>query len=162
VKQFVVPGGRALREFLPDHDQPVGGGPAERLVREFHGLQARRERTKGHAVDRDLERVRDAGGDDVGQRRGFQSREERVVNEAALGPDEAGPEMAGQRARTSARNTLAPWAAQVLAVIVTHEEVGEEHITPSMFGSRVVPAVAAANSEAAVRMGVARRRPRAG
>ena len=33
-------------------------------------------------------------------------------------------------------------AAQALAEIVTKEELGEEYITPSMFDSRVVPAVA--------------------
>ena len=51
-------------------------------------------------------------------------------------------------------------AAQALAAIVTREELGEEYITPSMFDSRVVPAVAAAVSEAAIRTGVARRKSR--
>jgi malate dehydrogenase (oxaloacetate-decarboxylating) len=51
-------------------------------------------------------------------------------------------------------------AAQALSEIVTKEELGEEYITPSMFDSRVVPAVAAAVSEAAIRTGVARRRSR--
>ena len=51
-------------------------------------------------------------------------------------------------------------AAQALAAIVSREELGEEYITPSMFDGRVVPAVAAAVSEAAIRTGVARRRPR--
>src|SRR5213594_2031595 len=51
-------------------------------------------------------------------------------------------------------------AAQALAAIVTAEELGEEYITPSMFDNRVVPSVAAAVSEAAMRSGVARRRTR--
>ncbi|HEV8703036.1 MAG TPA: NAD-dependent malic enzyme [Candidatus Polarisedimenticolia bacterium] len=51
-------------------------------------------------------------------------------------------------------------AAQALAAIVTREELGVEYITPSMFDSRVVPAVAAAVSEAAIRTGVARRKSR--
>jgi malate dehydrogenase (oxaloacetate-decarboxylating) len=51
-------------------------------------------------------------------------------------------------------------AAQALAEIVTKEELGEEYITPSMFDARVVPAVAAAVSEAAIRTGVARKRSR--
>src|SRR6266705_255238 len=51
-------------------------------------------------------------------------------------------------------------AAQALAAIVTKEELGEEYITPSMFDNRVVPSVAAAVSEAAMRSGVARRRTR--
>jgi malate dehydrogenase (oxaloacetate-decarboxylating) len=51
-------------------------------------------------------------------------------------------------------------AAQALSEIVTKEELGEEYITPSMFDNRVVPAVAAAVSEAAIRKGVARRRSR--
>src|SRR6267143_2594378 len=51
-------------------------------------------------------------------------------------------------------------AAQALAAIVTSEELGEEYITPSMFDNRVVPSVAAAVSEAAMRSGVARRRTR--
>ena len=40
------------------------------------------------------------------------------------------------------------------------EELGEEYITPSMFDSRVVPAVAAAVAEAAIKTGVARRKSR--
>ena len=52
-------------------------------------------------------------------------------------------------------------AAQALAEIVTKEELGEEYITPSMFDSRVVPAVAAAVSEAAIKTGLARRKSRA-
>jgi malate dehydrogenase (oxaloacetate-decarboxylating) len=51
-------------------------------------------------------------------------------------------------------------AAQALAEIVTKEELGEEYVTPSMFDSRVVPAVAAAVSEAAIKTGVARRKSR--
>ncbi len=51
-------------------------------------------------------------------------------------------------------------AAHALAAIVTKEELSEEYITPSMFDNRVVPAVSAAVAEAAVRGGVARRRPR--
>jgi malate dehydrogenase (oxaloacetate-decarboxylating) len=51
-------------------------------------------------------------------------------------------------------------AAQALAEIVTKDELGEEYITPSMFDSRVVPAVAAAVSEAAIKTGVARRKSR--
>src|SRR5262247_2310648 len=51
-------------------------------------------------------------------------------------------------------------AAQALAAIVTAEELGEEYITPSMFDNRVVPAVAAAVSEAAISSGVARKRTR--
>jgi len=49
-------------------------------------------------------------------------------------------------------------AAHALASIVTRGELTEEYITPSMFDSRVVPAVAAAVAQAAVKTGVARRR----
>jgi malate dehydrogenase (oxaloacetate-decarboxylating) len=49
-------------------------------------------------------------------------------------------------------------AARALAALVSDEELSEEYITPSMFDRRVVPAVAAAVAEAAVRTGVARRR----
>jgi len=52
-------------------------------------------------------------------------------------------------------------AAHALAAIVSKEELSEEYITPSMFDSRVVPAVAAAVADAAIQTGVARRRPRA-
>ena len=52
-------------------------------------------------------------------------------------------------------------AAHALASIVTRSELSEEYITPSMFDSRVVPAVAAAVAEAAVKTGVARRKRRA-
>ena len=51
-------------------------------------------------------------------------------------------------------------AAHALAGIVTKEELSEEYITPSMFDGRVVTAVASAVAEAAIRTGVARRRPR--
>jgi malate dehydrogenase (oxaloacetate-decarboxylating) len=52
-------------------------------------------------------------------------------------------------------------AAQALAAIVSAEELGEEYITPSMFDSRVVPAVASAVADAALKTGVARRKSRA-
>jgi malate dehydrogenase (oxaloacetate-decarboxylating) len=52
-------------------------------------------------------------------------------------------------------------AAQALADIVSKSELSEEYITPSVFDRRVPEAVAAAVAEAAVRSGVARRRPRA-
>jgi malate dehydrogenase (oxaloacetate-decarboxylating) len=51
-------------------------------------------------------------------------------------------------------------AAHALASIVGKGELSDEYITPSMFDARVVPAVAAAVSEAAVRTGVARKRRR--
>src|SRR5881628_1372799 len=51
-------------------------------------------------------------------------------------------------------------AATALAELVGRDELDPEYITPSMFDRRVVPAVAEAVSEAAVRTGVARRRPR--
>ena len=51
-------------------------------------------------------------------------------------------------------------AANALAELVGRAELDPEYITPSMFDRRVVPAVAEAVSEAAVRTGVARRRPR--
>jgi len=51
-------------------------------------------------------------------------------------------------------------AAHALAAIVSKNELSEEYITPSMFDPRVVPAVAAAVSEAAVKTGVARKRRR--
>ncbi|HSF07478.1 MAG TPA: malic enzyme-like NAD(P)-binding protein [Methylomirabilota bacterium] len=51
-------------------------------------------------------------------------------------------------------------AAEALAGIVARDELGEEYITPSVFDRRVPEAVAAAVAEAAVRTGVARRRPR--
>jgi malate dehydrogenase (oxaloacetate-decarboxylating) len=51
-------------------------------------------------------------------------------------------------------------AAEALAAIVSKDELGEEYITPSVFDRRVPEAVAAAVAEAAIRTGVARRRPR--
>src|SRR5437763_3867209 len=51
-------------------------------------------------------------------------------------------------------------AAEALAAIVSKAELSEEYITPSMFDGRVVPAVAAAVGDAAIRTGVARRRRR--
>src|SRR5438034_1042196 len=51
-------------------------------------------------------------------------------------------------------------AAQALSAIVSKGELSEEYITPSMFDSRVVPAVAEAVADAAARTGVARRRGR--
>jgi malate dehydrogenase (oxaloacetate-decarboxylating) len=51
-------------------------------------------------------------------------------------------------------------AAHALAAIVTKTELSEEYITPSMFDPRVVPAVAAAVSEAAIKTGVARKKRR--
>jgi malate dehydrogenase (oxaloacetate-decarboxylating) len=52
-------------------------------------------------------------------------------------------------------------AAHALASIVGRSELSEEYITPSMFDARVVPAVAGAVADAAIRTGVARRRRRA-
>ena len=49
-------------------------------------------------------------------------------------------------------------AAHALANIVSDGELSEEYITPSMFDARVVPAVASAVADAAVRTGVARRK----
>jgi malate dehydrogenase (oxaloacetate-decarboxylating) len=49
-------------------------------------------------------------------------------------------------------------AAHALANIVAKSELSEEYITPSMFDARVVPAVAGAVAEAAVRTGVARKK----
>jgi malate dehydrogenase (oxaloacetate-decarboxylating) len=51
-------------------------------------------------------------------------------------------------------------AAQALASIVAKSELSDEYITPSMFDARVVPAVAAAVAEAAVKTGVARKQRR--
>ena len=48
-------------------------------------------------------------------------------------------------------------AAHALAGIVSDSEISEEYITPSMFDPRVVPTVAAAVADAAVRTGVARK-----
>ncbi len=49
-------------------------------------------------------------------------------------------------------------AAHALADIVSENELCEEYIIPSMFDPRVVPAVASAVADAAVRTGVARRK----
>ena len=49
-------------------------------------------------------------------------------------------------------------AAHALAGIVADSELCDEYITPSMFDARVVPAVASAVADAAVRTGVARRK----
>jgi malate dehydrogenase (oxaloacetate-decarboxylating) len=49
-------------------------------------------------------------------------------------------------------------AAHALADIVTDSELCEEYITPSMFDARVVPAVASAVADAAMKTGVARRK----
>ncbi len=51
-------------------------------------------------------------------------------------------------------------AAHALADIVSKSELSEEYITPSVFDRRVPEAVAAAVADAAIRSGVARRRPR--
>jgi malate dehydrogenase (oxaloacetate-decarboxylating) len=51
-------------------------------------------------------------------------------------------------------------AAHALAGIVAKSELSEEYITPSMFDARLVPAVSTAVAEAAIKTGVARRRPR--
>jgi len=51
-------------------------------------------------------------------------------------------------------------AAHALAGIVADSERNEEYITPSMFDPRVVPTVAAAVSDAAIRTGVARKTAR--
>jgi malate dehydrogenase (oxaloacetate-decarboxylating) len=51
-------------------------------------------------------------------------------------------------------------AAQAIAGIVAKSELSEEYITPSMFDARLVPAVSTAVAEAAIKTGVARRRPR--
>ena len=51
-------------------------------------------------------------------------------------------------------------AAHALASIVAKGELSEEYITPSMFDPRVVPTVAAAVAEAAVKSGVARKQRR--
>src|SRR5467141_937759 len=51
-------------------------------------------------------------------------------------------------------------AAHALAAIVSKGELSEEYITPSMFDGRVVPAVATAVAEAAIKTGVARKQRR--
>ena len=49
-------------------------------------------------------------------------------------------------------------AAHALAAIVGKDELSDEYITPSMFDPRVVPAVAGAVAETAMKTGVARRK----
>jgi malate dehydrogenase (oxaloacetate-decarboxylating) len=49
-------------------------------------------------------------------------------------------------------------AAHAIANIVGKSELSEEYITPSMFDSRLVPAVASAVADAAMRTGVARKK----
>jgi malate dehydrogenase (oxaloacetate-decarboxylating) len=49
-------------------------------------------------------------------------------------------------------------AAHAIAGMVGKNELSEEYITPSMFDPRLVPAVAAAVADAAVRSGVARKK----
>jgi malate dehydrogenase (oxaloacetate-decarboxylating) len=49
-------------------------------------------------------------------------------------------------------------AAHAIAGMIGKSELSEEYITPSMFDPRLVPAVAAAVADAAVRSGVARKR----
>jgi malate dehydrogenase (oxaloacetate-decarboxylating) len=51
-------------------------------------------------------------------------------------------------------------AAHAIAGIVAKSELSDEYITPSMFDPRLVPAVSTAVAEAAIKTGVARRRPR--
>src|SRR2546428_3288693 len=53
-------------------------------------------------------------------------------------------------------------AAEALAGIVSKSELSEEYITPSVFDRRVPEAVATAVAHAALRSGLARRRPLAG
>ena len=60
----------------------------------------------------------------------------------------------------SVNNEMKLAAAHALAGIVADSERNEEYITPSMFDPRVVPTVAAAVSDAAVRTGVARKAAR--
>lgn len=52
-------------------------------------------------------------------------------------------------------------AAHAIAGVIPPEDLHEEYITPTVFNKAVVPAVAQAVAEAAVRSGVARREPRA-
>ncbi len=63
------------------------------------------------------------------------------------------------RAR-KANDAMKVAAAEALAAIVGKDELSEEYITPSVFDRRVPEAVAAAVAQAAVRSGVARKRPR--
>ncbi len=48
-------------------------------------------------------------------------------------------------------------AARAIAALVSHRELSEEYITPSVFDTRVAPAVAAAVAKAAYQTGAARR-----
>ena len=48
-------------------------------------------------------------------------------------------------------------AAYAIADLVTKEELNEEYVIPSPFDKRVVPAVAKAVGEAAIRTGVAKK-----
>ncbi len=48
-------------------------------------------------------------------------------------------------------------AAKAIAALVSHRELSEEYITPSVFDTRVAPAVAAAVAKAAYQTGAARR-----
>jgi malate dehydrogenase (oxaloacetate-decarboxylating) len=52
-------------------------------------------------------------------------------------------------------------AARAIAGVINPEDLHEEYITPTVFNKAVVPAVAQAVAEVAVRSGVARREPRA-
>jgi malate dehydrogenase (oxaloacetate-decarboxylating) len=51
-------------------------------------------------------------------------------------------------------------AAHAIASVIPPEELNEEYIIPSVFNKAVVPAVAQAVIEAAVRTGAARREPK--
>jgi malate dehydrogenase (oxaloacetate-decarboxylating) len=51
-------------------------------------------------------------------------------------------------------------AAYAIASVIPPEELSEEYIIPSVFNKAVVPAVAQAVVEAAIRTGVARREPK--
>src|SRR5467141_2535313 len=63
------------------------------------------------------------------------------------------------RART-VNDEMKVAAARAIAACVGRSELSEEYIIPSVFNKAVVPAVAAAVSEAAIRTGVARRKSR--
>ncbi len=51
-------------------------------------------------------------------------------------------------------------AAKAIAALVTTRELSEEYITPSVFDTRVAPAVASAVAKAAYQTGAARRKRR--
>ncbi len=53
--------------------------------------------------------------------------------------------------------TMKVAAAKAIAALVSHRELSEEYITPSVFDTRVAPAVAAAVAKAAYQTGAARR-----